>query len=73
MEFMDGLTEKSLDFKYILNRINIKTPYGKIYKEKMRPFLIGEEEKLIEELEKVEAYTNYAKNQKFMGELNNIH
>ncbi|CCQ92733.1 MutS domain V protein [[Clostridium] ultunense Esp] len=72
MEFMDGFTEESLDFQYILNRINIKTPYGKIYKDRMRPFLIGEEEKLIEELEKIETYTNYAKDQNFMRELNNI-
>lgn len=72
MEFMDGHTKASLDFQYILNRINIKTPYGKIYKDKMRPFFRGEEEKLIEELEKVATYANYAKNKRFMGEINNI-
>ena len=69
---MDGHTKASLDFQYILNRINIKTPYGKIYKDKMRPFFRGEEEKLIEELEKVATYANYAKNKRFMGEINNI-
>lgn len=69
---MDGHTKASLDFQYILNRINIKTPYGKIYKDKMRPFFRGEEEKLIEELEKVATYANYAKNKSFMGEINNI-
>lgn len=72
MELMDDFTKESLDFQYILNRINIKTPYGKIYKDKMRPFLRGEEEELIEELEKVENYIALVKDQRFIGEINNI-
>lgn len=69
---MDELTRKSLDFQYILNRINIKTPYGKIYKDKMRPFVRGEEERLIDELEKVEAFTFYARNTKFVESISYI-
>jgi dsDNA-specific endonuclease/ATPase MutS2 len=72
MVFMDELTKKSLDFQYVLNKINIKTPYGKMYKDKMRPFIIGEEEKLMEELEKVETYMVYARDRYLMREIGNI-
>jgi dsDNA-specific endonuclease/ATPase MutS2 len=69
---MDGLTKKSLDFQYVLNKINTKTPYGKMYKDKMRAFTIGEEEKLMEELEKVERYMDHAKDGYLMKEIENI-
>lgn len=72
MEFMDPMTEKALDFQYILNKINTKTSYGKIYKENMRAFLPGEEEKLIEELNKVESYIPFAKDRQFMNKIDNI-
>lgn len=72
MEFLDQLTKESIDFQYVLNRLNTKTPYGKIYKDKMRPYLRGEEEKLTEELKKVESLTNHAKDSKFMEKINHI-
>ncbi|QQY79912.1 MutS-like protein [Keratinibaculum paraultunense] len=72
MEFMDPSTEKALDFQYILNKINTKTPYGKIYKRNMRAFLPGEEEKLIEELNKVESYIPFVKDKQFMKQIDHI-
>lgn len=70
--FMDEETKKSLDFQYIWNKIDIKTPYGKIYKDKAKTYKIGEEDQLIEELEKVETYLNYAKNKEIMRKLDNV-
>lgn len=70
--FIDEETRKSLDFQYIWNRIDIKTPYGKIYKDKAKSYKIGEEDKLIEELEKVETYLSYAKNKEIMRKLDNV-
>lgn len=72
MEFVDKWTKESLEIQYILNKIHTLTPYGKMYKEKIRPFLPGEEETLIEELEKIEFYMKYAKNSQFIRETNNI-
>lgn len=72
MEFIDKFTEESLEIQYILNKINTLTPYGKMYKEKTRPFLPGEEEKLREELDKIELYMEYAKEGQFTREINNI-
>ncbi len=67
MEFLDQLTKESIDFQYVLNRLNTKTPYGKIYKDKMRPYLRGEEEKLTEELKKVESLYQSCKDIKVYG------
>ena len=72
MEFIDKFTEESLEIQYILNKINTLTPYGKMYKEKTRPFLPGEEEKLREELDKIELYMEYTKEGQFTREINNI-
>lgn len=72
MEFMDRETMESLDFQYILNRINVKTPYGNIYKNKMIPFVLGEEGELIEELKKIEGFIPYAKDEKLMEKTEGI-
>lgn len=69
---MDPMTKRALDFQYILNRIDTKTPYGKAYKEKIRPFLPGEEDKLIGELKKVESYIPYCKDRQFMRQIGHI-
>lgn len=72
MEFMNDLTRKSIDFDYVLSRINTYTPYGKGYKENMKPFLSGEEEKLKSELEKIEQFLKYAENEDFSRTINDI-
>lgn len=38
MDFLDELTRESIDFDYVLSKIRTRTPYGKGYKEEMRPF-----------------------------------
>ncbi len=72
MEFLDQMTKESLEIQYILNKINTRSPYGKIYKDKIRPYLPGEEKDLKEELEKVEIYMKYAQNKEFTRNINNI-
>lgn len=72
MEFMNELTRKSLDFDYVLSRIKTYTPYGKGYKENMRPYLPGEEERLEEELQRVEQFLKYVKDNDFSREVNDI-
>lgn len=72
MIFMDEQTKESLDFQYILNKIVVKTPYGQLYKDKMRAFTSGEEFKLIEELKKVEIFKTYAKDKVLIKEIHHI-
>lgn len=56
---MSNDTMNSLDFQYILDRINVKTPYGQMYKKKMKAFLPGEEESLREELDRIERLLSF--------------
>lgn len=72
IKFIDKPTEETLEIQYILNEIHTMTPYGKIYKEKIRAFLPGEEAKLVEELEKIEVYMEYVEQSQISREINNI-
>ncbi|WP_353095537.1 DNA mismatch repair protein MutS [Tissierella praeacuta] len=72
MLFMDESTKESLDFQYILNKISTLTPYGMMYKGRMKAFELGEEEKLIKELDKIEAFLPSVKNKEIRREFNNI-
>ncbi|AOT70166.1 MutS-related protein [Geosporobacter ferrireducens] len=46
--------EKNLDLDYIFDRITVYTPYGEVQKKEMRPFSLGEESLLEEELNRTE-------------------
>ena len=72
MVFMDESTKESLDFQYILNNINPITPYGKMYKGRLRAFEIGEEKELKEELGKIESFLPYIGNKEIRRGFNNI-
>ncbi|HHV46498.1 MAG TPA: DNA mismatch repair protein MutS [Tissierellia bacterium] len=69
MEFMNNETMSSLDFQYILDKINVKTPYGLMYKKKMKAFLPGEEESLREELDRIDRLLPFLDD----GFINSIH
>ena len=72
MEFMDQKTMQALDFRYILNNINVLTPYGKIYKNRLKAFELGEENRLIEELDKIENHLLFIQNNDIRREINNV-
>ena len=69
---MDEKTIEALDFKYILNNITTLTPYGKIYKSRLKAFDIGEEKELIEELNRIENHLLFIQNNNIRREINNI-
>ena len=72
MEFLDNLTKEALDFDYILSNVKVLTPYGKTYKDQLRPYLPGEEDALIEELDKIESILAHARDKEFKKDINNI-
>lgn len=72
MVFMDESTKESLDFQYILNNISTLTPYGMMYKGRMKAFEPSQEDKLIEELDKIEALLPSVRNKEIRREFNNI-
>lgn len=61
MVFMDKKTKQALDFQYVLNKIEVLTPYGLLYKNRMRAYLIGEEEELKYQLDILASYIPYVK------------
>lgn len=65
-------SRESLEIDYILNKIKTYTPYGKLYKDKIKPFFPGNEEKLREELDKVELFMDYARDRHFSREIENL-
>jgi len=52
--FIDNGTKGVVGFDYILEGIEVKTPYGLENKKKLKPFLPGEEELLIDELKRID-------------------
>lgn len=72
MIFMDEKTKESLDFQYILNSISPLTPYGVMYKKRLKPYEMGQEDKLKEELDKIESFIEVVKIKKIAREFDNI-
>ena len=69
---MDERTKESLDFQYVLDNLDTITPYGAIYKKRLRAYELGEENKLKEELEKIESFIPIVKDKGIIRELDNI-
>ncbi len=72
MVFMDSNTMEALDFQYVLDRIETLTPYGKMYKNRMKAYSIGEEEALKASLNILESYIPYVRDLDIRREFNNI-
>lgn len=72
MEFLDNLTSEALDFPYILSNIKTLTPYGKTYKDQLRPYLPGEEESLVRELDKIDSVMKHVRDSEFKKDIKGI-
>ncbi|MDY0235567.1 MAG: DNA mismatch repair protein MutS [Gudongella sp.] len=70
--FMDEATKNALDFQYILNQIEVLTPYGSLLKKRMKPYLRGSEEDLKDQLHMIESYLPFIKNNNIRREFNNL-
>lgn len=72
MVFMDETTKQALDFQYILNKIEVLTPYGLMYKNRLEAYVIGEEEELKDQLLMLEAYIPFVENKNIRRDFNNL-
>ncbi|WP_077369441.1 lysine 5,6-aminomutase reactivase ATPase KamC [Anaerosalibacter sp. Marseille-P3206] len=72
MEFLDNLTSEALDFPYILSNIKTLTPYGKTYKDQLRPYLPGEEASLVRELDKIDSVLKHVQDSEFKKDIKGI-
>ncbi|MFA5577703.1 MAG: DNA mismatch repair protein MutS [Tissierellaceae bacterium] len=69
---MDERTREALDFQYVLNMIKTLTPYGNMFKRRLKAFKQGEEDKLISELNKIEGLLDIGNNKEIMGAIDGI-
>ncbi|MCR3955834.1 MAG: DNA mismatch repair protein MutS [Gudongella sp.] len=70
--FMDQGTKNAVDFQYIMNQISVLTPYGTMFKGRMKPHRKGGERGLRNQLDMLESYLPYVKNNTIRREFNNI-
>ncbi|NMA49670.1 MAG: DNA mismatch repair protein MutS [Tissierellia bacterium] len=70
--FMDEDTKNALDFQYILNQIEVLTPYGKLLKGRMKAYIKGQEDEVKRHLYMIESYLPYIENNNIRREFNNI-
>ena len=70
--FMDEATKSAIDFQYILNQIDVLTPYGSLLKGRMKPYVKGQEKQVKEHLDMIESYLPFIKNNNIRREFNNI-
>ncbi len=70
--FMDEATKSAIDFQYILNQIDVLTPYGSLLKTRMKPYVKGQEDLVKDHLNMIESYLPFIKNNNIRREFNNI-
>ncbi len=70
--FMDQGTKNAVDFQYIMNQISVLTPYGTMFKGRMKAHRRGGERGLRNQLDMLESYLPYVKNNTIRREFNNI-
>ncbi len=72
MVFMDETTKHSLDFQYVLDSIEPVTPIGRMYKGRLSAYVIGQEEQLEEELNRVKGLLPLMEDRQIRRDMNNI-
>ncbi len=64
--FINNRGKNNIDFDYILDRLNVYTPYGRKRKKKLKPFVLGEEKKLKKELSLVKEFIELMYNERYL-------
>lgn len=54
--FINKEIREGLDIDYILKKLEVNTPFGRIYKDELKPYIRGQEEELKIELNKIETF-----------------
>ena len=69
---MDESTKEALDFQYVLNKIEVITPYGQMFKSRMKPFVIGGEEALKYQLDVLGSFIPYVEDLEIRRRFNDL-
>ena len=70
--FMDQTTRDALDFQYIMNKLEVLTPYGIMFKSRMKPYTRGQEKLLENQLNILESHIPFIRDNQLRRKFNNI-
>lgn len=70
--FMDQTTRDALDFQYILNKLEVLTPYGLMFKSRMKPYTRDQEKLLENQLNILESHIPFIRDNQLRRRFNNI-
>lgn len=70
--FMDQTTREALDFQYIMNKLEVLTPYGVMFKSRMKPYTRGQEKLLENQLNILESHIPFIRDNQLRRKFNNI-
>lgn len=69
---MNQSTKDALDVQYVLNKVEVLTPYGKMFKNRMKPFYKGQEKELKYQLELLQSFIPFVENNSIRRDFNNF-
>jgi DNA mismatch repair ATPase MutS len=69
---MDQTTRDALDFQYILNKLEVLTPYGLMFKSRMKPYTRDQEKLLENQLNILESHIPFIRDNQLRRRFNNI-
>ena len=70
--FMDQTTRDALDFQYIMNKLEVLTPYGTMFKSRMKPYTRGQEKLLENQLNILQSHIPFIRDNQLRRKFNNI-
>ncbi len=70
--FMDQTTRDALDFQYIMNKLEVLTPYGTMFKSRMKPYIRGQEKLLENQLNILQSHIPFIRDNQLRRKFNNI-
>ena len=69
--FMDQTTRDAVDFQYIMNKLEVLTPYGLMFKSRMKPYTRGQEKLLENQLNILESHIPFIRDNQLRRKFNN--
>ncbi|MDX9916787.1 MAG: DNA mismatch repair protein MutS [Gudongella sp.] len=70
--FMDKTTRDALDFQYIMNKLEVLTPYGALFKSRMKPYIKGKEKFLESQLDILDSFMPFIQDNHIRRRFNDI-
>lgn len=71
-EFMDRQVREVVDLDYIIEKIQPKTPYGMEYKKSMKPYPVGTEKYLRQDLDLLESFITWSEDSEALSEVKRL-